>query len=95
MKLVQTRKCDGACCKESPRFPNEDKTDCIYRDTDPASMAEGCRIMRGEPTKLPLICPALERLSGVAAYEQTCLNWPQNTKPGKDTGACCWQWQDE
>ena len=26
--LQQVRRCDGQCCRESPRFPNADGTDC-------------------------------------------------------------------
>jgi len=39
-------------------------------------------------------CPVLPELTSQEAYQQTCLEWPQNTKPGRDLGECCWSWID-
>ena len=43
--MKQVRACDGVCCKQNPRWPNEDGTDCIFHDRKDA---QGCMIMRGE-----------------------------------------------
>lgn len=81
------RPCDGACCVESPRFPNRDETDCIYHD-------DGCALMRGAAIPDGK-CPVID-LSAGDAFRETCLNWPQNSEPGLGaTGACCWQWVDD
>lgn len=79
MKLVRTRPCDGKCCEESPRFPNEDKTNCIFRDET------GCKLFR-DKTLIP---------EGYEDWIiQTCFQWPQFYPAGRGTGGCCWQWVD-
>ena len=87
MKLVRTRPCDGACCKHSPRWPNEDGSDCIFHDE------QGCQIMRGE-AEIPEKCDVLPHMTGSDAFIFSCLQWPHNAEArlGK-TGKCCWQWQ--
>lgn len=84
-RLRRVRPCDGQCCKESPRFPNVDKTDCVYHDN-------GCALMRGEaevPDGESYILPGR---TAREVYEETCMNWPHNL-PDRPTGGCCWQWQ--
>ena len=87
--LVRIRKCDGACCRESPRFPNADKSDCRYHDE------EGCQLMRGTPVpnEMSVIFP--DR-TAADVFEETCVNWPHNTETPRlgKTGNCCWQWID-
>lgn len=84
--LEQTRECDGVCCRSAPRFPDRDSSDCIYHDN-------GCTLMTGDwmPSGK---CPALPHLTVWEAFRQTCLDWPQNTKPGTNLGDCCWKWTD-
>ena len=92
MKLIQVRKCDGACCKESPRFPNADHSDCIYRD--PSKPERGCTL-QSDPSLIPEgKCPMLPNMSAAEAFDMTCLRWPQETCDAKleETGKCCWQW---
>lgn len=93
--LKQIRTCDGACCVESPRFPNKDHSDCIYRD--PANPARGCTLQR-DPSLIPEgNCPVLPNMSAMEAFEMTCLRWPQDTAEAKlgETENCCWQWAEE
>lgn len=92
MPFIQTRICDGKCCEESPRFPNEDHSDCIYHIK---GEEKGCKIMLGE-APVPLYCnnKKLPHIyTGAEAYYRTCLPWPHST-PGRDTGGCCWKWID-
>lgn len=88
MILDQVRECDGACCKESPRWPNADRSDCIFHD------AKGCQITRGE-AEIPIGQSRIVDMTTVEFYENTCLNWPQNSDPKLgETANCCWQWID-
>lgn len=89
MKLVQVRECDGVCCKESPRFPNKDKTNCIYRDR------WGCKIQRGLAEAPKGKWHGGLGYTNAQVVEETCVKWPHNSEPklGK-TGGCCWQWVD-
>lgn len=91
MRLVQVRKCDGECCKESPRFPNADRTDCIYRTEQ--NPEKGC-ILQCDASLIPDgQCPVLPHFTAKEAFEQTCLPWPENSDPKiGETGNCCWQW---
>ena len=86
MRLVRGRDCDGACCRESPRWPTKDKSDCIFHDE------LGCKIMRGE-AEIPDTNEVLPDLTGQDCFVYSCLQWPHNSTPreGK-TGKCCWQW---
>lgn len=87
--LKQVRECDGACCRESPRFPNADHSDCIYHDRT-GKENNGCRLMRGDdpiPTKGGVLC---KDLTTKQLFEETCVKWPHNM-PDRDTGDCCWQ----
>lgn len=86
-RLVQVRDCDGACCRESPRFPNHDRSDCLYHGTS------GC-MLRRDPSLIPDgACPAYPRYTAADAVVVHCRGWPQNStpKPG-ETGGCCFQW---
>lgn len=104
LQLIQIRICDGKCCKEGPRFPNFDNSDCIYRTIasgkdDFRSGSSGCKLMSGEeivpdePSKI-FIEQTAEKV-----FKDTCVDWPQNTPENKQrigkTGGCCWQWVDD
>lgn len=94
MRLVQVRSCDGECCRESPRFPNADHSDCIYHDTARGKLAFGCSIMRGDAA-IPSGQSEIEPKSTCAKlYKRTCVDWPQknSVKEAGDTGRCCMQW---
>lgn len=91
MELIQVRKCDGACCIESPRFPNADHSDCIYRDA--TTPERGCTL-QSDPSLIPEgKCPVMTNMSAKDAFINTCLRWPQETGELKlgETGGCCWQ----
>lgn len=92
--LKQSRRCDGKCCEEAPRFPKHNsKRKCIYLD-GLGDLATACSLQRSERSVPAGPCPVLKKLSSQEAFELTCLNWPQNTKPGTDLGGCCWEWVD-
>ena len=92
LELRQIRKCDGQCCRESPRFPNDEGTDCIFRanatsgkdDTDRLSDQFGCMLMRDAATiskgEKSAIFPDED---AQAVFQRTCVEWPQNTQPVK------------
>ncbi len=83
--LNKTRACDGSCCKDHPRFPNEDGTDCIYHKPPvKGKESSGCMLM----TNSNLVPPDNE------LFQRTCVEWPQNMY-GRGTGNCCWQWIDD
>ena len=85
--LVQVRECDAQCCRESPRFPNRDHSDCIYHDE------QGCALQRDISLIPDIQCPALPEMTAFDAVVLTCMGWPQNSKPVVgETGGCCWQW---
>ena len=93
MKLIRTRECDGACCVESPRFPNADRSDCIFH------VNNGCDIKRGV-SELPTgMSPVRPNLTTEEEFEDTCVGWPQNCPPHKqnerNNGKCCLQWVKE
>ncbi len=94
LKLVQVRRCDGECCRESPRFPNADHTDCIYHDTAGGKENLGCMLMRGDATIGRVDSVRLANKTAQQVYQDTCIDWPQkNSVPDRgDTGGCCWQW---
>jgi hypothetical protein len=75
------------CCKESPRFPNKERTDCIYH------VNEGCALMRDHNQIPDGDSPVLLEHTAVDSFILTCKQWPQNSIPilGK-TGGCCLQW---
>ena len=86
--LKQVRKCDGACCKASPRFPTPDGKSCVYLDFG------GCRIQQGTE-----VCPKGQSSlypeeTNYEVFKRTCLNWPDNL-PGRNTGNCCKQWIED
>lgn len=104
MQLVQVRECDGACCVESPRFPNADHSDCIYHN--PVTIGPenaGCKLMV-DPSIDPDESKRMDdrMFDGITAeelFQSTCVEWPQST-PLKDqsigkTGGCCWQWVED
>ena len=101
--LRQVRRCDGQCCRESPRFPNADGTDCIHHLTSSDGKENaGCELMNN-PAKRPnpgvkSVLVGWESLKAVDVFQDTCVDWPHNTpvihqKIG-DTGGCCWQWEE-
>lgn len=92
MYLVRVRECDAACCRESPRFPNADGSDCIY------NVDRSCELMSGThfiPLRRSVI---FADRSARDVFLETCVEWPQNTPVDKrrigKTGDCCWQWFD-
>ena len=89
--LVKVRECDGSCCKESPRYPNADSTDCIYRTN--SDQSRGCSLMNPDADldSLPP-SPCMPDASGKQCVTETCLNYPHNTREGRSLGNCCWQW---
>lgn len=102
--LKQVRRCDGACCRESPRFPNIDGTDCRYRITGTdGKETSGCGLMVDSKLipKPNVKCELIgwEDRSAEEVFTETCVNWPQNIpvtfhRPDK-TGGCCWQFVEE
>lgn len=97
MKLVQVRECDGACCRESPRFPNAAHSDCIYHDTSGGKENAGCMLMRGDAPTPKEGGIAWDGKTTQQMYQATCVDWPQQNSlpiPG-DTGNCCWQLIDD
>jgi len=92
LKLIQVRKCDGACCREAPRFPNADHSDCIYHDRT-GKEEGGCMLMK-DASLIPIgKCPALPDKEAGEAFQNTCVDWPHNSEPLLgETGGCCWQW---
>ena len=90
LALKQVRDCDGECCRESPRYPNADRSDCIFHD------AGGCQIKRGEAEIPKGMSAALPHLTNKQDFELTCVGWPQNSDPKLgETANCCWQWVDD
>lgn len=92
MRLKKVRACDGACCRESPRWPNADGSDCIYR-YGKGKENGGCLLMKGKAPFPKGQCPVID-MPAKQAFEETCKGWPQNSEPGRSTGGCCWQWVD-
>ena len=88
LQLKQVRPCDGECCKESPRWPNKDHSDCIYHDD------KGCKIHRGEAEIPKGPCPVIPSLDGPQVFKKYCTDWPQKNCDTKlsETANCCWQW---
>lgn len=83
-KLKQIKPCDGSCCRASPRFPNEDGV-CEMQGPNGCLVKEGYALPKGN-------CPVLPHMTAEAAYKFSCEDWPHNTKVGRKTGDCCWQW---
>lgn len=96
MQLKQVRSCDGACCRESPRFPNADHSDCIYHDTRGGKETAGCILMRGDAEIPKEGGVALKGKTTEQVYQETCVAWPQKNSVADtgDTGRCCFQWVD-
>lgn len=95
MQLVQVKRCDGACCRESPRFPNADHSDCIFHDTSGGKETAGCMLMTGAKTlRGDEQIIKYEGRTRQSIFEETCVAWPQkNSVPEVgNTGNCCWQW---
>ena len=97
MRLVQVRDCDGECCRESPRFPNADHSDCIYHDKSAGKEQGGCALMRGDAPIPSEGSVPLGDLTTEEVYQKTCVEWPQQNSEAKvgDTGGCCLQWIDD
>ena len=85
--LKRVRECDAQCCRDSPQFPSEDRSTCIYL------VKTKCGLMEDSLTPTG-ICPANPKLTANEAYTKHCVEWPDNM-PGRDTGNCCWQWVEE
>ncbi len=94
MNLVQVRECDGECCRDSPRWPNADHSDCIYHDG--VDKTKGCALQRDSSLIPKGNCPAIERLTAKEALQETCIDWPKNSSPRLgSTENCCWQWVED
>ena len=95
--LQQVRRCDGACCKESPRFPNERGNDCIFHTSGKGKESSGCMLMTGERTIGNRKAVDFERRNAKRVYEEKCVAWPQKNSVGEvgDTGGCCFQWVEQ
>ena len=96
MQLAQVRDCDGACCIESPRFPNKDHSDCIFHVPVIGKESSGCMLMTGE-AKVPLRGGInYNNLTPQELFQETCVNWPQNSTPRLgETDDCCLQWVED
>ncbi len=107
LQLIQVRDCDGQCCREGPRFPNKDGSDCIYRTAgsgkDDTRLAQsGCKLMSGEEPVPDGPSVIFVKQTVAKVFQDTCVDWPQNTQPMKrtdgtigSTAGCCWQWRDD
>jgi hypothetical protein len=93
--LQQVRTCDGGCCKSSPRFPNAEGDDCIYR-TEP-SEEKGCSLMADKTPIYGKTSPSMPNDTAVQCFNKTCRDWPHNQVPmlGITGDDCCWQWVEE
>jgi hypothetical protein len=90
MKLVQVRECDGKCCEEKPRWPTVDGKRCVHLT------AEGRCAIKINPELMPHEpSPCFPNRSAAETFRETCVDWPQNSYEGRDTGGCCWQWVDD
>ena len=86
--LQQVRECDGECCRESPRFPVEGKSCEFLEDGKCRIKAGKAKVPKGES-------PVWPGRSASDVYQETCVDWPQNSREGHDTGGCCWQWVED
>lgn len=86
-ELKQRRKCDGVCCKESPREPINCKTTCLY-----LNLNNCCMLMTGEASMPDRLSKIFIKRSFAFVFLTTCVEWPHNTEPGKNLGSCCWEW---
>lgn len=97
--LTKVRRCDGSCCKQSPRFPNRAGDDCIYHNVDDGKEATGCQLMTGEETISDdgMKSSAFPSRDAYQVYFDTCVDWPQQNSIRElgNTGDCCWQWVEE
>lgn len=95
-RLVKTKDCNQACCRERPLVPNEDGSNCIYND---GIGDRGCALMRGDALVPDEESKIFEGQTTDKVYQDTCVNWPQNTpekaRHATKTGGCCWQWVDD
>ena len=87
--LQQVRECDGACCKESPRWPTPDGTSCKYLNNNNL-----CLITLGEQPVPHKRSPSVPAITAKEAFRITCVEWPQQHCEEKlgETAGCCWQW---
>jgi hypothetical protein len=76
-------------CLANTRWPTVDGLSCQY-------LKDGkCLIKTGEqpiPTKAS---PTWPNKSSHEVFQETCVDWPQNSPEGRDTGGCCWQWVED
>jgi hypothetical protein len=87
--LRQSRTCDGACCRQAPRWPIvvDGEKSCQFLRSDGR-----CAILEGSASIPPGPCPAMPEEDAEKVFHDTCRDWPQNTAPDDDLGACCWTW---
>ena len=92
LELQQIKECDGGCCKASPRFPNADNTDCLYRTE--VNQSKGCSLMADTSPIDGKVSIADSNMTAIEVFDLTCKNWPHNQTPklGKTGAECCWQW---
>ena len=89
MRLKKVRNCDGSCCKESPRWPNVDGV-CKYQ-----AVNGDCMIMSGDAELDDERSPCMPKKDPQAVFQETCLEWPHNSKPERPTNNSCWQWIED
>ncbi len=103
LALVQVRPCDGACCKAAPRFPVARGVCKYFDDTIDVEVGKAGRFCKlfadtskqRELSKRPRETN-LNKLSDRDYFQQTCVDWPQNSTPKiGDTAGCCWQWVED
>ena len=88
--LKQVRECDGACCKESPRWPTHHGLTCRYLK------GNLCTIKTGEDKLPSKRSPAAPDMTAEECFRIYCMEWPQQHCEEKigETANCCWQWID-
>ena len=85
--LVQVRACDGECCREKPRWPKRGTCEFLKNGK--------CQIMEGRKSVPVSDSPAWPGRDSNEVYQETCVDFPQNTHEGRDLMGCCWQWIDD
>ena len=105
--LKQTRPCDGVCCQEAPRFPtDETHSQCIYFDDslDTGDFPGRCKLMADRSLQRELSKtdadptgpnPTRMSMSSKDWFVETCVKWPENTRPERDLGGCCFHWVED
>ena len=98
--LKKVRRCDGSCCKQAPRWPNERGDDCIYHINPDGKESSGCQLMTGIKSLIEdgvTTSVAYPDRTALVVFKDTCVDWPQKNSLREigDTGDCCWQWVEE